>query len=300
MDRPFIQKMCESYYSDFALGKTHIWENQPEAVSELSNEIFKIMENLKLEDIELYQDLFEFNRQKQYRIVYSLLGEYMNESFSDEVLPEEITESALAAGVLGAGLVGFAAGFKPISKVTCSAISKFGDTVDNIAKSISKFTTKFKIHKAIMFSDQDDCYRSCGMRDEKDLTRLTVLRGMTRIGIGSKSEQQIKCLTLCFFKTAIDLASSLANQYSQCISQSGKSSPIGLADILGQPPVRTCKPIHSKLMELRSEFDNAIGLIYDRENKRKLIEQFDNAISTGLRGKTSFTKRPNQKPKKRF
>ena len=85
------------------------------------------------------------------------------------------------------------------------------------------------------------------------------------------------------------------------MSLAGDSTPLNLATIISQNPVRTCKPIYNSLMDLRKEFESAVNHIYiNSEDRLRKLKQFEDALESGLKGNNKFNNRPNMNPKKRY
>ena len=287
MDRPFILKMSESYYIDFDLNDTSIWSNRENAIFELSGEISKIMENLKLEDMELYEGLFTYNRQKQYEIIYHLLTNYMNEEFSDEVLQSSGLE-LIEEGFLTTMAIVIASAYmvKPISKYTVKTITGLSKLNDSISTWIRKTTSSQRVNNAILYSDYDDCLKQCGINGKKELSTFVVLSKVTGASINKESHDKAMCLTDCYLSTSVEIVKSLANAYKQCLKASGTDirDLDSISTVLGHSLNSSCKVFRDKLVTHRGEFDSAIKVIFSKPTDRDLwIKKYEENLISGLK-----------------
>lgn len=305
MDRPFIKLMCESFYSDFELKKSHIWPSKEEAVSDLTADIFKVVENLKLEDFKLYESLFEFGRQKQYNIIYNLLFEYIEETFSEEVtevlsipdnlMSSEIMEDAsmIALAILaGAGAGAVHAFSKPMHKAKIAVFTKLNEITQKIAKTINDKTAKYRVTKAVLYSNFDNCLQKCGINSLKDLDVGAVRFQTYGIGKTPKGEEQSSCLIECYINGHKELIAELARAYRECLMTNGQRvTNLNFSEIIGSCPVSGCQVFYKQITSHRKAFEEASKILAgnDAAKANKFMVDYDKALTLGLQGKrTNF------------
>lgn len=313
MDRPFIKTICNAYHSDFELRDTSIWETIDDGTEELSNHIKTIVETLKLEDIEMYEELFTLSRDKQYSLIYNLLNEYMSETYSD-VLPtqdpiyddEELLEmigtltASTLMGITGLSGLGIAmiigtlatnnSVTRTISRVHAKAATLVHNMTDIISKKIKNASLPGKVKNAMIYNNLDGyCGAKCGIpKGSAVSTKLTNLmsgRGST----DSDSQQAFKCLSNCYLQKILEGVEFLSKQYAACLMASGENIPLGkgptiLTTVLKNPIGEHCKHYFDTLNDLHKDWDEALKIVL-KDDPRQLHEYtmaFLSAIEKGL------------------
>jgi hypothetical protein len=321
MDRPFITKMCSSYYNDFELHKEHIWPDKNSAVKELNNYIIQEIDNVKFSNIQLYENLFNFKRDQQYRIIYNLLDQYLNESYElDNTNPNIINESigATILGGLGSSIGGiFDIIGSAITSTIAATTSIFGVTVGmfvflaliffgikhinyakakmavalnfaitNLAKFVSKHSLSSRMDNAIVFSNLEVCGGKCGIAKFSDIDRFTTY-AMHGHGLSNISTVQSKCLFDCFIETTFKLVEACGKQYIACLKSSGDKlgmEKLNSLNIFLKPPSSLqCKIFYTELTKFDRDFTDAItNICQDRDQFEKLINEYHKTLDASL------------------
>ena len=83
MDRPFIKLMCESYYNDLNLSKVDLFKDRNKIINEFYDELSTLMENVKIEDEDLYYEIFkELDRGSHKNLSYFLITDYLTHKYN--------------------------------------------------------------------------------------------------------------------------------------------------------------------------------------------------------------------------
>lgn len=328
MDRPFIKTMCTAYHSDFELLDTSIWESIDDGTNELVNHIKSIVETLKLEDIQLYEELFELSRQKQYTLVYNLLDEYMSETYSDAMPKEdpiynddemlEMFGSLAGSTILGmTGVAGIGVFLTALLLFTDNRVTRLGNKIhakaatiiynmtDKISASIKSASLPGKVKNAMIYKNVGTmCGAECRIpKGSKISTHITNMIS----GSGATDEINtdiFKCLSNCYFSHILSGVEFISRQYAACLMASGEDLPMGkgptiLTTVLKTPIGEHCKSYFDTLNELHSDWTQALAVICkdDPRKRQEYTVKFLNAIEKGLHSNTRQFGGPPRKPK---
>jgi len=308
MDRPFITKICEAYYTDFELYKEHIWLNKDVAISEFSSYIIQEMDNIKFVNFPLYESVFEFSRDHQYHIIYNLLDQYLNEKYEIDnvkINPPIINEGIFgdvigAAGstfggaldIINSVLLGAAAtvtsifgvtigvfvlmalvffGIKHITYAKAKAAVLLNHAAESLAKFVERFTNTSRLENSIIFANLEVCGHRCGIQNFKQLDRFTAF-ALHGIKLTKQSETQFKCLYGCFLGTIHSLVEVSAKAYVNCLKTSGDKlglTELNSINVLLKPPSSShCKAYYIQLLEFDKEFRAAIDELSENQSDK--------------------------------
>jgi len=331
MDRPFISKMCTAYYNDFELYKEHIWPDKKTAVSELENFIIQEIDTVKFTNIKVYENVFKLSRDAQYRVIYNLLDEYIDERYSldntkrieefdffttigstiggllgglSDTIISFIGAPAMAAistfGVTFGSLLIMAImffGFKYITLAKAKLIVSFHLAIDELAKFVKKISLKSRLENSIIFSNLDTCGHTCGIHNFSDLDKFTSL-ALRGIQLTKTSKKQFDCLYKCFIETSFKLVDSCTKSYMQCLKSSGENistESLSAVNIFLRPPSSAqCKIYYDQLKKFDKEFNEAISIIGDIETRDHFIKRYHQTLEIAIKS-SSFTPRFDDK-----
>ena len=289
MNHPFIKEMAGAYYNDFQLRSSNIWENKQAAINEISSEMIGLMENLKLDDIDIYVSLHEdFDPGHQQQILYSLIHQYLNESHGlyDDVYEdvdltaydtpeaflyeyytgEFIQEFAVGPALLGAfgGALAIIAGYKKISRAGWKILATLNDVNKKIAKTIDGLTKSGKIKQAILVHNSEACYKKCGVKPN-EVSRWAGMALSSNVMVTPESRKQAVCLTECYLQWTIQNVTFLAKAYADCLRGTGeRGNEINdIIAILSHPPSsHVCKSYFDLLKQHYDNFKDTIEVIF--------------------------------------
>lgn len=313
MDHNFIHKMCNAYYDDFELHKYHLWENKEIAVNELNGQINLLIDNVKLDDIELYKSLFEYSRDHQYTMMYYMIDQYIQDNFSDDIVSDIFSEEELNEGVIsewvasmGAGIGGFLGGISagmmsgvigfltsPVAILASIAVLyKFsrqifkGITISmvgliNATKSIEKFISNLgksaTVKNAVIYANLKTCGGKCGISTLQDMNRFTPLNIQSDMSIGEKSRQEAACLISCYFSFMLQNVTQLTKSYVECLKNSGEDIGGGLSPItliMKEPMGSQCKVFYDMLSKHYEAFKEVNEYLH--KNDKRLEQDWTN------------------------
>src|SRR6056297_461254 len=102
MDRLFIKNMVESYYNDKQLSEMDFWHSRQSAIDELNEQICVEFDNLYLDDVDIYNELYEMDRSSQQKTIYNLLNQFISDKYNVDYSEESIT---IAGGIGAKGIL---------------------------------------------------------------------------------------------------------------------------------------------------------------------------------------------------
>jgi hypothetical protein len=334
MDRPFITKMCNAYYNDFELYKEHIWPNKNSAVKELNTCIIQEIDAVKFSNTPLYESLFTFSRDQQYRIIYNLLDTHLNEKY--EIDNIKINENIEVAGptlgligstigtmsdIIGNAVLGIGAltmsvfgitfgtfilasalyfGIKHLTYTKAKAAVLLNMAADKLSKFISKATVSSRMDNAIIFSNLEICGHKCGINNFKELDKLTTF-ALHGHGFTTKATTQSICLFDCFIDTTHRLVEVCTKAYINCLKTSGDKLGMeqlnSITVLLKHPSSSQCKIFYEQLKKFNNDFKDAIvTLESDLDKRDKLISEYHKVLDAALRTDGGFNKPSFNKP----
>jgi len=339
MDRPFISKMCEAYYNDFELHKEHIWQNKDSAILELNNFIYQEIDIVKFTNIPLYEEVFKLGRDQQYRIIYNLLDDYINEKY--ELDTKKIEEEAFTAiGTVGGFVGGFLGGaidtiisvvsgafttvtsafgipigmfiimvaiffgIKHITFVKAKAAVLLNDAFTAMRDFVRRVTVSSRLENSIIFSNLEACGSRCGIRNFKDIHRFTTfsLRGMD---LSEEARVQAKCLFGCFIESIHKLVEVCGKAYINCLKNSGDKmnlNELTAVNVLLKPPSSSqCNIFYLQLKKFDREFREAIDTLSATQDDRdKFIADYNRVLDNALQSSSKQEFPPRSFPPKPF
>lgn len=334
MDRPFITKMCNAYYNDFELYKEHIWPDKNSAVKELNNYIIQEIDTVKFSNTSLYESIFIFSRDQQYRIIYNLLDTHLNEKYEiDNIkINENIEIAGPTLGLLGTTIGGISDiivnaiagigaltlsvfgitfgsfiliaalyfGIKHLTYTKAKAAVLLNMAADRLSKFISKTTISSRMDNAIIYSNLEICGHKCGINNFKEIDKLTTF-ALHGHGLTTKASTQAACLFNCFIDTTYCLVEACAKQYISCLKTSGDKlgmEPLNsLTVLLKSPSSSQCKIFYDQLKKFDNDFKEALLTLESDLTKRDaLVFNYHKTLDAALRSDGGFSKPSFNKP----
>ncbi len=289
MNHPFIKSMSEAYYNDFNLNSLNIWKTKQQAINELSNELIGLMNNLKLEDENLYIELHEnsdmgFNQ----KVLYNLLDNYLSEIYNinsdilefDDLTKYKTSEEFLlnysegvmlgaAVGGLLSILIGIA-NYKKLSKVQWHILTKLNDLNKKVATFINKKTLSGKVKQAVFNNNTQTCYKKCNVKDS-EVTAWAGISLNSNSLVPTYAAKQVDCLIECYLLTMLQNIEFLCESYSNCLKGSGERGKDINDIMLLLSPVSSegiCKPYFKLLKEHYVVFREAVEVLFEDPQKR--------------------------------
>lgn len=275
MDRPFVKKMCESYYIDKQLDQSKIWNNKESCINELINEINAIIINTKIENDETYYESISYSRRHQQETIYNLLNEYLEDKYNapkENVIREDFTGPemmGLTGLFFGLASLVTAKWYGEISRAGYRIVNAFGKLNDKIHSFLKKRTAESRMKYAMLVSHLNICQRKCGIDNEKSLG-ATVGMGLTGQALSGKSQTQANCIADCFLKYSIEQLKVLAGAYVDCLKNTGEKIE-HLSDVsilLSKPMGDQCREYYDFLEKFNSDFREVLDVLF-KENPRK-------------------------------
>lgn len=301
MNHSFIKEMCEAYYNDNFLYTEGL--QKAETVSLFYKEIINTVENLKLEDFDMYVSLNEdYSLSFQQNIIYSLLNTYVSENidstflsiwdthpikFEESNSPEEYINEGIgviaASAITGAlALIGL---WKPLSRVAWAALKKLNALNRTIAGLVHVGTVSGKVKQTVLVQNLDQCYKKCGI-DPRKVSALAGFAMDDRSLTSKRALEQVRCLTKCYLDWSIYQVKFLAEAYINCLKGVGEfdENINNITIFLKQPPRGICRKYYDILVEHRDEFSHVIGYVFrrDRSQKEYWAKTYDDALAEYL------------------
>ena len=277
MDRDFLSKMSKSFINDHALLEHGIWDSREHVEYELNQYLISFMTDVRYEDVAIYQELHDMNRQRQYELTYIFLEDFINseypdndifqfeESLGDVLIREDFGFGAGLTAAL-APMVAFWLGKAFSENLTAKrlvnksflALFKFSEKIHN---GIKKLTAAARAKDAIIFSSNLKCNNQCNIGSASYQTPMNA--GITKPLNGNASkrqpeaDKQFDCMFKCFIRFNLQIGNSLFTQYQQC---SGFKSDRNIQLYLTQPENSTmqCKTIYEEMVKHFDLFKSAI------------------------------------------
>jgi len=241
MDQKFIKTLCEGYYNDFELGKYSIWKNKDDAIFELYESIIDTIHEVKLDFPELYIELFNLDKYKQYQLTYGLIDSYLegeyNETFmdinthmyDDLELNMEFTGFELVSAIAGLTALitlkseiesGAKYVAKPVFKSISKIIGKLNELMTSAAVQIDKKTKAFTIINHVIYNEDQNCVKRCGL----DLavlgtTHFSYVNPKSNSKIRKNQIEQYDCVFTCYLNTQLLFARQYLDAYFTCLKQ---------------------------------------------------------------------------------
>jgi len=233
MDRTFQTQMAESFYNDFALRESGLWDDQEHSITELTTFLSNFMTQLSMEDVDYYRSLHDLSRHSQYSFAYYLIEDFIKEQYpettifeSDEdefLLTEDpiLATGAMVGGAVVAGLLGskiWSAQRGNIHRTaTKSIVGLFKYTKEKFDM-IKKKTAKARAIDAIIYSNLDKCGAKCGIGgavNQKQLSKY-IEYPVTDKKLDKQAIEQFSCLLKCYLEMNIRAGSTLYDQFRAC------------------------------------------------------------------------------------
>lgn len=324
MDLRYIKLITESYYNDNKKVQ-EIYKSKDSFLNDIYEEIQTILTNFRLESPTEYFNLYtNYDKGQQQKILYNLIEMSLNDRFPEafplytELTEQHYNEIILNEGVmtvpftiLGAA-VAIVAGVTSthVGKIIWSLMTKFNNLNNRIHDFIKRFTAIDRVKLAIIKNNCEDCYKKCGIENEKDISLYignSVQREHHPLSWETqKGREQAYCLTNCYLNWSLDQLDMLVKAYVSCLRNSGQRGN-DMNDIqlmmLSAPSDSICKPYYDLLKDHKAQFDDIVDVVckdtMEKEDfKRRYTEVINNAAanankinnnSTGRLSKDSFT-----------
>jgi hypothetical protein len=308
MDRPFIKEMCEAYYNDKQLYKVPLWDNKENVITELNNELIALMDQVYLDDNEVYYELKSYNRVFQAGVIYNLLNEYLENKYNyvqnekdSEYLDESFSSflgGAIAIGTSPLTWVGIAAlagiivwQYGTLSRYFYRVMNALGSTVDSIYKFLQNITREGRVKHSILITHLQNCYKKCGITSPKDVRKTTGM-GITGQAFSAKSQEQATCLTECYLGFCLDQIQILAEAYVRCLKDSGEdvTELSNISILLKNPLGDDCDEYYKYLEKFNKDFREVLEVVFknDPRSKQNYINEYNlklkNIIMKARRG----------------
>lgn len=280
MNFQFIDEACESYFVNQDLHRFLGWDKAEEIRTEISDELKSFMRDLRENDIELYEQIYDQSRMQQRKIInYYLEGVFEDEYSS--VLQEGIVETGILIGV--ASLVGIMSSIfssKKLGRATMKTLEKITDFFDGIAKFlITNRNRNLKFRAAIIRKNAEECYKKECNVDPDDL------------GIGSHmkvthspddppksfSERTAVCLRDCYLERLVDMIALLFETYFACLKRTGEFDKLEQAKtsndlvkiVTGTSLSRHCESYFDKIKESFDNFHELLDFLFPQNRRTK-------------------------------
>lgn len=283
MDREFLTKMSESFCNDHTLYNSQIWESRDDSVQELNQYLVSLMTSLRITAESQYVELFDLSRQRQYELTYSLLEQYVNETYPDNELFETVDEDifmietgvtiglAIAGGIAIAALVRMSAIALsgPWRKTFTKYIISISDVVNNFQKYVEQKEATSRVSNTLFYNRYEICSKQCrigsnpGQAELSSKIRLTVTSKAHRSD--PEAMKQFSCLFKCFVKLNIAVGRRMFDELQKCNSGTGISINHSIETILNKPEqmAAQCSVYYDFLHKHFTEYKN---LINDMQN----------------------------------
>lgn len=307
MDYGYINTICEAYFNDTQLYKHDIFKSIDDGVVTLQNEMKNIIQNLRLEDLDLYYDLQSHDKLDQQKIMYALLDSYMISQFpelieegwiwdiasvlgrsADWVLKQTTTPTGLVSVIIG--MLATVYFFKGITKIKHSVVRLLYDMVVGLTKIIEKVSVSGKVKNAILNTHLEKCAGKCGLGTTnpwKEMSRLTTFAIKSKLPFTEKSKEQAECLIDCYLSYIINQIKTVAESYVNCLKSTGElPSDLSSFSLLERKPMgEQCHIFYETLKKVEDEFREAIDYIFsDTPRERQdWINKFNSAILESMK-----------------
>lgn len=322
MDLKFIKLMVESYYNDSQIVKS-IYANKNEFINDIYTEIESIISSCRIEDKDVYLELYDLDKGKQQKILYTLIEQSLYDRYPDQfsfyisdydklydiVINESL--SGLAAGALGLGLSGLLLGIAsqttPVNKIKWSIMSKFQQINERIHKFITSLTKSGRVKTAIVFNNANECYQKCGIHDQNEISNF--INGSLRNPGSStdnilhlettKGREQAHCLTTCYLKWSLNQVSVLLQSYLNCLRQTGQRG-FDMNDIkstlMTTPTSKICEPYFKLLKDHRKQFEEVLDVVCKNSIEREEFERlYDDTLNKAVMNSGKINSNPGYK-----
>jgi len=225
---------------------------------------------LRENDIELYDKLYDTNLIHQNRII----GSYLELEYgSDNTLNESITALAAVAGL--ATLFGIIYRDRVSNHMFLFA-KKMGDFFEKVGNFLVKHSQSMKFRYVIIQQNISKCYRACGVT-EKDITMFHYLATKKDIKFGTvKSISQGDCLRNCYIDYTIETIALLTKSYFICLKKTGafadvqNTKPDDLLTMLsGLKLSSRCKEYYDLMKDIFDNFYSLLDYIYEKDQSSK-------------------------------
>jgi len=330
VDYEYINTICEAYFNDKQLYKYDIFKSIDDGVIILQNEMKSIVQNLRLEDVDLYYDLQSHDKLDQQKIMYILLDSYMIGEFP-ELIEEGFfeflgTTADVAVDFLGTATTSIFKGmstyvglafipigitfaiifFKGLTRFKHSIFKLIHSMVIGLADIISKFTVSGKVKHAILNTHLEKCASKCGLGTKnpwKEISRFTTFAIKSDLPVTDKAQEQAECLINCYLGYIISQIKTVAESYVNCLKSTnefpGDSNVMSLLEI--KPMGDQCKIFYDTLRKVEKEFQDTVNYIFDNNPRERQdwANKFNSAIleSMKVNQRQSFKPQSDQRQK---
>lgn len=296
MNRSYIKEMCDAFYKDYALFENADILPREQLLVEMERELNATMDNLYLEDLEVYNQIFEFDRGTQQKIIYDLLNEYMKENYDVDVKygdidPELINEIDISGGwITGAALAiaGAIIGWGVISRTAWNAASILNKASNKINELVAELTKSGRVKRAVFNVNIEQCMRKCGIAKKSDISNFVGMAMSGTFVVSRNAQKQATCLAHCYLVWMTNNIEMLASGYARCLRLSGASADSDLSStnvFISAVPSMECKAYYEALEEHYNAFKDAVDIFTKTTDKSKqeIMASYNKALDTGLK-----------------
>jgi len=264
MDVRFLKTVSGAYVTKNSLHDV-ITEDQ------LFDDVYSLIKELRDDDIELYNLLYDTNVLQQQNII----SRYFDFQYNDDVLQEADPITLLAVGGIAALLSYIYAG--RLTQGLFSAGAKVGKVMAKIGHFLSKRGNYWKFRYAIIQQNAEKCYKICDVNEEN-------LSAWSYFSVGSKPPpladvkgyKQADCLKKCYIKYSIESISLLGKSYLICLKRTGGFNKIEslrpddmIKTLAGLQLSSSCHDYYKEMKEGFAAFDDLLDYVFGRDNAKK-------------------------------
>ena len=327
MDYEYINVICEAYFNDRQIYKYDIFKSIDDGVITLQNEMKAIVQNLRLEDLDLYYDLQSHDKLDQQKIMYMLLDSYMISEFPElieegvfgwlgdkvDAIPEVLTNASVELfkfsssplGLIGTliGVVLAVSYFKGLTKTKHLLVKTLHDIVLKLTHIIEKVTVNGRVKNAILNTHLEKCAGKCGLGTQnpwREMSKMTTFAIKSRLPVTEEAREQAECFIECYLNYILEQIKTVAESYMNCLKATGElPSELSSFSLLQRKPMgEECQVFYKPLKEIEKEFEEAVGYIFD-ENPRER-QNWMNKFNSALLETLKVNQRQSFKPQQSF
>jgi len=248
MDHPFLKIIAESYTCD-----KNITSNQMETINIINDYLISVLENIKYNDIEYYNQLHSLNRKQQQQILYDIIS---TDLFETDIY-SEVLESL--DGISNAISVIF-----ELPKHVVSTFANLNDKADKIREYVDYHLKgqQSKIAVNILYKTVDKCIQQCGINDNNKLSKLAPI-AMFKTGVYSeRAHEQVTCLINCYFEFHAEAIAALAKQYHKCLANTGNRIQL-TSNIFNESPLTVACDTYQDLgLQYMADYKEALNVLF--------------------------------------
>lgn len=286
MDQKFIQNMVDAYFID-----NNIYEDETKKITKdaFSKDILNEMRDLRENDLELYDRVYNMSRTNQNFVIRNYLSSHFINEDTDE--NSELVESFTGSIVFGGAILLIMRLLVPhkVSNTTFKALERVSTVWQTVTKWMAKFGSKTRVRYAIVKQNTESCYKRCGVRNE-DMT-LSHYSGVHTSdpwwGSWSNLERRRvgECLRECFLNTQVESINLYMENYFECLKKSGVNLQNADDDLMKfvsrMDSSHVCQDFHSYAKKLFDNFEMTLNMVFSSsEDKEK--QQWYNKLKEKL------------------